>query len=121
MFNTKLKNKIKELEDLISKLTIENIALKNENTRLRETKPTQPTKTPYTTAITSTNKNPLEQFKYISTDSKINQSFDEVVAEIDNFSNRNYGNYNHSRYSHDSYSSGSSCDSGSSSSSSSCD
>ncbi len=69
MFNTKLKNKIKELEDLISKLTIENIALKNENTRLRETKPTQPTKTPYTTAITSTNKNPLEQLKYISTDS----------------------------------------------------
>ena len=142
MFNTKLKNKIKELEDLISKLTIENIALKNENTRLRETKPTQPTKTPYTTAITSTTKNPLEQFKYISTDSGISQRFDEVEVEIDNFSNRNYGNYNYvhnstldkktnqtectsnknsySSSSHDSYSSSSSCDSGSSSSSS-CD
>jgi len=119
MFNTKLKNKIKELEELISKLATENMLLKEENKRLRGIKPAQQTKTPYTTAITSTTKNPIEQSKYTSTDSGISQSFDEIVAEIDNFSNRNYGNYNHSQYSHDSYSS--SCDSGSSSSSSSCD
>lgn len=119
MFNTKLKNKIKELEELISKLTTENMLLKEENKRLRETKHAQQTKTPYTTAITSTTKNPIEQLKYTSTDSGISQRFDEVVAETDNFSNRNYGNCNHSRYSLDSYSS--SCDSGSSSSSSSCD
>lgn len=142
MFNSKLKNKIKELEDLISKLTTENMTLKEENKRLRETKPAQQSKTPYTTAITSTTKNPIEQLKYTSTDNGISQRFDEVVAEIDNFSNRNYGNYNYahnstldkktnqtectsnknsySSSSHDSYSSSSSCDSGSSSSSS-CD